>query len=88
MSSNAHLLLTPLAIANDHGYFICIAKRDLATQEIVEIAITSHDLAKKAKISLANAQRIFKAAQVAADYRLEAPMSTNICHGSGYQYAR
>ncbi len=71
MSQKRRVLLTPLSIADDQGHFVCIAIRDPVTEEIVHTAVTSHDLAEKAGISLEEARRIFQSAQAAADRRLE-----------------
>ena len=71
MSKPNQVLLTPLAISDDRGHFICIAIRDPETEEIVETVITSHDLAEKTGMSLEKARRIFQAAQQAADQRLQ-----------------
>lgn len=64
------VLLTPLAISDDQGHFVCIVIRDPETEEIVDIVVTSHDLAANAGIPLDEAQRIFQAAQDVADGRL------------------
>ena len=70
MSSSRKVLLTPLALQDDQGHFVCIAIRDAVTEEIVDTVVTSYDLAEKAGIPLAEAQRIFQAARDAADRRL------------------
>lgn len=70
MPSNRRVLLTPLAVHDDQGHFICIAIRYPETEEIVETVFTSHDLAEKAGIPLEKAQRIFRAARDAADRRI------------------
>jgi len=70
MSKPSQVLLTPLAIADDQGHFVCIAIRDPQTKEIMDTVVTSHDLAEKAGIPLDEARRIFQAAQDAADQRL------------------
>ena len=72
MSQKRRVLLTPLAIADDQGHFVCIAIRDPETEDIVDTVVTSHDLAEKAGIPLTDAQRIFRDAQAAADRRLAA----------------
>ena len=72
MSQKRRVLLTPLAVADDQGQFVCIAIRDAVTEDIVATVVTSHDLAEKAGIPLADAQRIFRDAQAAADRRLAA----------------
>ena len=71
MSKPRRVLLTPLAISDDQGHFVCIAIRDPVTEEIVDTVVTSHDLAEKAGIPLDEARRIFQAAQDAADRRLQ-----------------
>ena len=73
MTISRRVLLTPLAVADDQGHFVCIAIRDPETEEIVDTVVTSHDLAEKAGIPLADAQRVFRDAQTAADRRLAAP---------------
>lgn len=70
MFHKRRVLLTPLAISDDQGHFICIAIRDPQTEEIIETAVTSGELAAKAGIPLQEAQEIFKAAYAAADDRL------------------
>ena len=70
MSKPSRVLLTPLAISDDQGHFVCIAIRDPETEEIVDTVVTSHDLAEKAGIPLDEARRVFQAAQQAADRRL------------------
>jgi len=70
MLSSKKVLLTPLAIADDQGHFVCIAIRHAETEEIVDTVVTSYDLAQKAGIPLAEAQRIFQAARDAAGRRL------------------
>jgi hypothetical protein len=70
MSKPSRVLLTPLAISDDQGHFVCIAIRDPETEEIVNTVVTSHDLAEKAGIPLDEAQRIFRAARDVADLRL------------------
>ena len=70
MSKPSRVLLTPLAITDDQGHFVCIAIRDPKTEEIVDTVVTSHDLAEKAGIPLDKARHIFQAAQDAADRRL------------------
>ncbi len=72
MSQKRRVLLTPLAISDDQGHFVCIAIRDAVTEEIVDTVVTSYDLAEKAGIPLAEAQRIFRDTQAAADRRLAA----------------
>jgi hypothetical protein len=57
--------LTPLAVHDDQGHFLCIAIRDPETEQIVETVFTSYDLAEKADIPLAAAQRIFRDTQAA-----------------------
>lgn len=69
MSIPRKVLLTPLVIVDDDGYFVCIAIRDPQTQEIIDKAVTSDALAEKAGIPLEQARRIFQAAQEAADKR-------------------
>jgi hypothetical protein len=66
MPERRQVLLTPLAMFDSQGQFVCIAIRDATTEEIVDTVVTSHDLAEKANIPLADAQRIFQAAQAAA----------------------
>ncbi len=70
MANPHRVLLTPLAVADDQGHFVCIAIRDPETEQIVDTAVTSYDLAEKAGISLEDAQRIFQAARDAADQRI------------------
>jgi len=70
MPKSRRVLLTPLAISDDQGHFVCIAIRDPETEEIIETVVTSHDLAEKAGIPLDEARRIFQAAQDAAASRL------------------
>ena len=70
MTVSRRVLLTPLAIADDQGHFVCIAIRDPVTEEIVDTVVTSHDLAEKTGIPLEEARRIFQAAGAAADRRL------------------
>jgi len=71
MPKSRRVLLTPLAISDDQGHFVCIAIRDPVTEEIVDTVVTSHALAEKAGIPLDEARRIFQAAQDAADRRLQ-----------------
>ena len=66
MSNPSRVLLTPLAISDDQGHFVCIAIRDAQTEEIVDTAVTSHALAEKAGIDLKEAQRIFQSARALA----------------------
>jgi len=78
MSVSPRVLLTPLAISDDQGHFVCIAIRDPETDEIVDTVVTSYDLAEKADIPLEEARRItsinsvhsFQAAQATAERRL------------------
>ena len=72
MSSSRKVLLTPLALQDDQGHFVCITISDAVTEEIVDTAVTSHALAEKTGIPLAGAQRILQAAQEAAERRLAA----------------
>jgi len=48
MSVSPRVLLTPLAISDDQGHFVCIAIRDPETDEIVDTVVTNHDLSEKA----------------------------------------
>ena len=57
------VLLTPLAIEDDQGHFVCIAIRDPVTEEVVDTAVTSHVLAERAGIPLEDGRRIFRAAR-------------------------
>ena len=72
MPPSRKVLLTPLAIQDDQGYFVCVAIRDPLTQEIADTVVASHELAEKAGIPLADAQRIFRAARDAAERRFAA----------------
>lgn len=70
MSTPSRVLLTPLAINDDQGHFVCIAIRDAETEEILDTAVTSFALAEKAGIDLKEAQRIFQAARSLAKLKL------------------
>lgn len=61
------VLLTPLAINDGQGHFVCIAIRDPDTEEIIETVVTSYDLAEKVGIALDEAQNIFESARIAAE---------------------
>ncbi len=70
MPPTKKVLLTPLAISDDQGHFVCIAIRDPDTQEIVDTAVTSDALAEKAGIPIEQARQIFQTAQKVADLRV------------------
>ena len=70
MAEPRKVLLTPLAFSDPDGHVVGIAIRDPATEEIIEVVVTSHDLAEKAHIPLADAQRIFIEAEAAARRKL------------------
>ena len=62
------VILTPVALLDEHEWFICVAIRDPQSNAIIDRAFTPIDLAAKASLPLAMAQTLFIHATAAAQF--------------------
>ena len=60
------VILTPVALLDEHEWLICVAIRDPQSNAIIDQAFTPTDLATKASLPLAMAQTLFVHATAAA----------------------